>query len=352
MMSADANRQASGSDGETTTANVVSVVQHSNATLRDVAERVGVSIRTVSRVVNDEGGFSEATRARVLEAVDQLGYRPNLLARGLIKGRSGTIALVATELTDPFFPELAEGVQRAAAKFGLTLLVASSNNIADRQRDVLDSLRSHAVDGIILFPSAGTNDDVVALAADGTPTVVIDTPLTAPGLVCVTSEIARGAELATRHLLETGRRRIAMIGSSMSGSRTRERGYEASLPPEAPRIIERSDPTAAGGIDAMRRLLARDPQIDAVFAYNDLVAIGAMKALHDAGHTVPDDVAVVGFDDIDMAGLVIPALTTVHIDRERLGREAVTQLSALWEDPSADRPPVAIPVSLEVRDSA
>ena len=327
-------------------------MQHSNATLRDVAERVGVSIRTVSRVVNDESGFSESTRARVLEAVEELGYRPNLLARGLIKGRSGTIALVATELTDPFFPELAEGVQRAAAKFGLTLLVASSNNIADRQRDVLDSLRSHAVDGIILFPSAGTEDDVLALASDGTPTVVIDTPLTARGLVCVTSEIREGAILATRHLVESGRRHIAMIGSSMSGSRTREPGYEAALPDGAVAMIERSDPTAAGGIDAMRRLLVREPELDAVFAYNDLVAIGAMKAVHDSGRSVPDDVAVVGFDDIDMAKLMTPALTTVHIDRERLGREAVTQLTALWEDADADRPPVLVPVALEIRDSA
>jgi LacI family transcriptional regulator len=323
-----------------------------NTTLRDVAEQVGVSIRTVSRVVNNETGFSEATRSRVLDAVESLGYRPNLLARGLIKGRSGTVALVATELTDPFFPELAEGVQNAANELGLTLLVASTANNAARQATVLESLRSHAVDGLILFPTAGTERDVVAVAASGLPTVAIDARWKAPGLVSVTSDIYDGARIATRHLVDGGRTCIAMISSVFSEQRTREAGYVDELTGVGHPIIERVDVTAAGGITAVEALLARHPNIDAIFAYNDLMAVGALKALRDAGRSVPGDVAVVGFDNIGLSEFVTPALTTIRIDRERLGREAINQLSTLMDNQAYSPELVELPVSLVVRESA
>lgn len=326
-------------------------------TLRDVATQVGVSPRTVSRVVNDEGGFSEATRQKVLEAVEQLGYQPNMLARGLITRRSGTVGLVGGGMTDPFFPALAEGIQRKAREAGRTMFFASTDSDPARQADVLKSLWSHAVDGVIVFPALDTIDQLTGYARRGLPVVIVDDQAEAPNLACVSFDLEAGAAMATRHLLDTGRQRLGMIASSLSPPRrrNRERGFLRAMresghgasPPEVLRML----PTVEGGEAGMRQLLDRHPEIDGIFAYNDLVAIGAMRAAKSQGRRVPDDVAVVGCDDIDMSSLVTPALTTIRLDRPLLSEEVTQALHDLIEAPGSPRQPVMIPVELVIRDS-
>lgn len=319
-------------------------------TLRDVARLVGVSTRTVSRVVNGEGGFSVATEERVQAAIDELGYRPNLLARGLISGRTGTIGLIGGEMRDPFFPELADGVQRAAADLGLTMFFASTDNDPERQRSVLDSLMSHAVDGVILFPAVGTDDQLRSFASQGLSLVTVDHVVSDAPIGSVSSDISGGAQVAVQHLRSSGRRRIAFIGNDLSRRGRRRRGYAEALAPDATPIEEFDAANTEGGMAATRRLLQRASDVDALFAYNDLMALGALRVLAEAGRQIPEEIAVVGFDDIAVSAVVRPSLTTIHLDREALGHQALQQLRRLING-EAQAEPIVLPVELVVRES-
>lgn len=322
------------------------------STLHDVAALVGVSPRTVSRVVNDQGGFSEATRQRVMDAVTQLRYRPNVMARGLITRRSNTVAFIVPVLNDPFFPEVAQGVQNAAAEANLTMLFAMSNSDIGIENDVLSRLDAHAPDGVIIFPAGGGTDHLLPHLNRGMRMVVIDSDVTHPNATSIMSDLRVGAHLAVERLVERGCRKLAMISSSKSNAQLRRRqtGFLESLPDGMAPIVHAVDPTFDGGRAAATALIAEHPEVDGIFAYNDVVAIGAIQALQAAGKSVPHDVAVVGCDDIEMGSVITPALTTVRIDRERLGNEAVRALVALVEDEPIESPSV-LPVELVHRVS-
>lgn len=327
------------------------------ATLRNVADRVGVSPRTVSRVVNGEGGFSEATRVRVLEAVEDLGYQPNMLARGLVTRRSGTVGLVGVDMTDPFFPAMAEGIQNAARETGRTMFFASNDGDSQRQAEVFRSLWSHAVDGVIVFPAPGTIDQLAGYARRGMPLVVVDDIVAFPNLASVSFDLEDGAVQAAQHLLATGRRRIGMIGSEITVPRTRrrERGFYQAFesPPvgaELPELV-RVQPTVSGGAAGLQKLLERRPDLDGIFAYNDSMAVGAMRAAQASGYRVPDDIAIVGCNDIEMSALVNPGLTTIRLDRPRLSAEAIRVLHELIEAPTSNSTPLVLPVELVIRES-
>ena len=327
------------------------------ATLHDVADRVGVSPRTVSRVVNSEGGYTEETRRKVMSAVEELHYRPNMVARALITNRSGTVGLIGGDMGDPFFPALAEGIQHLARESGQTMFFASTGSDPDRQAEVLRSFWARAVDGVIVFPALDTIEQLIGYAQRGLPVVIVDDQAEAPNLACVSFDLEAGAAMATRHLLDRGRRRLGMIASSLSPPRrrNRERGFLRGLresaagasPPEVVRLA----PTVEGGEAGMRQLLDRHPDIDGIFAYNDLVAIGAIRAAKARGRRVPDDVAVVGCDDIDMSSLVTPALTTIRLDRPLLSQEVTQAFHELIVAPGSPRGPVVLPVELVVRES-
>ncbi|MEM9203883.1 MAG: LacI family DNA-binding transcriptional regulator [Actinomycetota bacterium] len=321
-----------------------------DATLHDVAKLVGVSPRTVSRVVNNEGGFSAKTETRVRTAIAELGYRPNLLARGLIRGRSSTIALVGPTMTDPFFPELAEGVQRAASDHDLTLFMASTADDGAEQGRMLETLASYVIEGAIVFPVDDTDEQLEALARSGLHLVTIDRAHGVPGAPNIKSDIEAGARRATQHLLDRGCEHIAFLDGSQTLTGRRRAGYDAVTGGDGV-TTARVDNTAEGGMRAMSRILDMAPSIDGVFAYNDMMAIGALRVLAERGLRVPDDVAVVGFDDISVSSMLYPALTTVRLDQARIGREAVDQIVALTNgEPVA--PETLIPVELVVRESA
>lgn len=321
-------------------------------TLHDVAAHVGVSPRTVSRVVNDQGGFSPATRARVLHAVDELHYRPNLIARGLITRQSNTIAFIVPVLSDPFFPEVADAIQRAARAADLTMLFAISNGDVQTQHDVLSRLEAHSPDGAIVFPCDQDAEQLRPYLDRGMRMVVIDTPVEHPNASVILSDLRSGAHLAVDRLITGGRRHLAMIASSLTppNLRRREDAFIESLPDGAEVIIESVTPDLEGGRSAMNRLLERAPHIDGLFAYNDVTAIGAIEALRASGRSVPDDVAVVGCDDIAMGAVITPSLTTIRIDRERLGHEAVNAVTALVAGEPTESL-LVLPVGLVLRDS-
>lgn len=330
-----------------------------SVTLADVARHVGVSARTVSRVVNDEGGCTPRTRDRIIAAIDELGYQPNLMARGLIRRRSDTIGLVTADFLDPFFPEIAEGVQRAAHRMNRTMFLACTNNDRQRQRAALRSLHGHGVDGVIVFPAMNSRDDLVGLAAGGLPIVVVNDEITAPGIASVTADIQFGAELAVEHLLERSRSRIAMliVHKSHPGEQgRREIGYRRALRragvPEQEELLVEVDNSIEGGRHGARSLLCLTRRPDAIFAYNDMIALGVLHELIASGITVPDEIALVGFNDIALCQAVTPQLTSIRIDRDLLGQTAVETLHTLLNDRDGNNEPRRLPVELKPRGSS
>ncbi|MFK8025364.1 MAG: LacI family DNA-binding transcriptional regulator, partial [Ilumatobacter sp.] len=295
-----------------------------------MADVVGVSPRTVSRVVNDEGGFSSETRERVLEVIRELNYHPNVHARSLISGRSGSIGFVAPVLSDPFFPELAEGVQRAAHAAGLTVLLSMSDHDEGRQHDVLASLEGHRLDGIIVFPIgdlAGLNP----FLERGVNLVPVDTMVRHRHARSVLSDLEGGTVAAIERLLGRGCRHLAMINASEEPPERRRRrdAFVQAVPGEVPHLVIDVTWTMEGGRRAADRIIDDHPDVDGIFAYNDVMALGAMQTIQRRGLRIPEDIAVIGCDDIMFASGVTPSLTTIRIDRAQLGFESVRSIVEL-----------------------
>ena len=326
------------------------------ATLHDVARRVGVAPRTVSRVVNDEGGYSEATRRRILDAIEELRYRPNLLARGLITRRSGTVGLVVRNLTDPLFLMLAATAQDVFREQGRNMFLSSSGDDADRQGEVLQSLWSHAVDGMVVVPVRDSLHQLIDYSRRGVPIVVVGSLVDARNVACVMFDVEASARLGVRHLLDAGRRSIGIIGSATSSDAlcSGEEGLSGAvaMAPDAQAPLVRVRPTVAGGASGLEELLELSPDLDGVLACNDFVAIGAMGWARAHGRRVPEDIAVVGLGDIESCALVTPALTTIRLDATLLTRAVADALQRLAGNPDEQLEPVILPVELVERDSA
>ena len=304
------------------------------ATLHDVARLAGVSIKTVSNVINDYPHIRPATRERVETAIAELGYQPNLSARSLRSGRTGVIALALPELGLSYFAELADAVIQAAERRGLTVTIEHTGGDRDRELEVLRSPRRKLGDGLIFSPLGMSQNDV-ELTAVGYPLVLLGERIFGGPADHVTMQNVDAARAATEHLLGLGRRRIAVVGAHegevIGSAGLRLRGYrealEAAGVPFDPELLGY---TAlwhrANGATSMQELLARGVEFDAVFGLNDTLALGAMRVLQEAGRRIPDDVAVIGFDDLDEARYSLPSLTTVDPGRVQIARTAVEVL--------------------------
>lgn len=327
-------------------------------TIKQVAALAGVSIKTVSRVINEAGYVSEDTRRRVTRAIERLNYRPNALARGLVTRRSRTIGLVIADIINPFFPPLVRAVEDAAAAKGYNVILCDTDEDATRERAVTSVLLEKQVDGLILCASRVPTGYLRILASEGLPLVLINRPLDHPGAAAVVVDGEAGGYRATLHLLDLGHRRVAYLaGPAASYShRGRLRGYRRALAERGiafdPDLVAGGVTSIAAGRDATAALLARVPPPSAIFAFDDLMAIGAMEELRRRGMRVPEDVAVVGFDDIDLAAFVDPPLTTVAQPKAEMGRLATDRLLDMIE---TGRPPknriVTLTPALVVRRS-
>lgn len=329
-------------------------------TLQDVASRVGVSTRTVSRVVNGEAGYSAETRQRILDAIDELGYRQNKMARALVTNQTDTLGLVVTFVGDPFFSDLADHVEAAAAAHGKALFITSSNNELERESEVLNSLLAHGADGIIIFPAGRRTTSLAPIADLGVPVVVLDhgqpEDVIAPNVTALSADVAAGAALGVRHLIETWGGPVGMLASTAARPwpHRRERGFQnglaaAGVPEEGP--MAHSAPTVDGGREAMATLLEQQPDVRGVLAYNDLMAIGAINCLTERGRRVPEDVAVVGFDDIALSEYVMPPLTTIRLPREQLAVRSVDRIIEMRTQPEVEFAPETFDVTLVHRAS-
>jgi LacI family transcriptional regulator len=299
-------------------------------TMKRIAGELGVSITTVSKVLNNRADIGHATRARVLAKVAEFGYQPNAVARSLTLRRTHTLGIVIPDLMRSFFVEIVAGLEPTASARGFGLLLCSSNEDPAKERHQIEMLQQRQVDGIVLASvnAAGNTDLLQRLTAGGIGLVMIDRD-DHPTVRCdrVVTDDEKVGRLATAHLIEQGRRAVAHIaGPPIVHAKRRADGYGAALKACGVRgraeWLARGGFTQADGYSAMKKLLGVRPRVDGVFAANDSAAIGAMKAIWDAGLRVPDDIAIVGAGDIAHGDLLRVPLTTVSWSREDQGRRA------------------------------
>jgi LacI family transcriptional regulator len=327
--------------------------------MKRIAGELGVSITTVSKVLNNHADISQATRNRVLAKVEELGYQRNAVARSLTLRRTHTLGIVIPDLMHSFFVEIIAGIEPVASGRGYGLLLCSSGEDPGKERSELEMLRGRQVDGVVLASAhaSGNTDMLQQLTRHGTGLVMIDRDdHTTISCHRVLTDDERVGELATSHLLDLGRRAIAHIGGPpIVHAKRRERGWRSALKARSigpsPEWIVRAGFMESDGYRAMKRLLTVRPRIDAVFAANDPAAIGAMKAILEAGLRVPDDIAVVGVGDIALVDLLRVPLTTVGWSRHDQGRHAAELLLNGLEAPSGPPQRVIIPPRLIVRES-
>ncbi|MET8556243.1 LacI family DNA-binding transcriptional regulator [Streptomyces sp. NPDC004959] len=309
-------------------------------TLKDVAQRAGVSIKTVSNVVRGAPRVSETTRARVAKAVEELGYRPNPTARRLRTGRSGMIALVVPELVSPYFAELAQHVRTEATALGLTVLIEETLGDPAEELRLAGGVGASLLDGVILSPLHTTAEELAPVSG-AFPLVLLGERSYARDRVAadhVLIDNVAAAHTATAHLAALGRTRIAAIGHDRKGSATsrqRLEGFQRALHeaglPFDPRLAPPVDEfDRRNGLEAMRALLALPPdrRPDAVSCFSDLLAFGARRALYEAGLRVPEDIALTGIDGTEEARYGTPSLTTVVPDKAAIAALAVKCLAA------------------------
>lgn len=311
-----------------------------HVTLKDVARHAGVSTKTVSRVVNNQGEISDETRARVQASIEELGYSPNILARSLVNQRSNTLAVVASGI-EYFGPShTIVGIEQQADEFGYSLFLSLLPHPDDSNvKQVLNELVARRVDGIVwAVPQIGDNRQWITLdKLAQLPPIVFLSMETRADLAIVAVDNKIGGQLATQHLIEQGRRCIGIITGPLTWWEARERlaGWKQAQDAAGLNRNEASiawgDWSPASGERGMSRLLVHEPRLDAVFASNDQMALGALGELARAGRRVPDDIAIVGFDNIPESEFFLPPLTTVYQQVVELGRVAVRELHAQIE---------------------
>ena len=333
------------------------------STIKDVAALAGVSFTTVSHVLNDTRPVSADARRRVLAAVEEIGYLPSAVARSLRKSETKIVGVLVPNVNNPFFAELVVGVEECCRLAGYSVFLCNSDNDPKRQQQYMRTLLEKRIDGLLLS-SAG---DAAALARifklATVPSVTVDRLVPGARADRVSVNNADGAYKAVKHLVDLGHRRIACISGpaefEVTGERVegwRRAQLEAGITPDEHLLVE-SDFSSAGGYEAARSLL-RGPAfasgqapMTALFASNDLMALGALRAAAEAGLRVPQQLSIVGFDDVELSGFVYPALTTVGCSIKELGREAARVLIDRIENPAAPLKDVQLTPRLVLRES-
>jgi LacI family transcriptional regulator len=328
-------------------------------TIKDVATHSGVSSMTVSRVINGSERVSPDTRRRVQEAIAELGYVPSRLARGLIRQKTGTLALIVPDVANPFFTLIVRGAEEVARRAGYRMILCDTRADLTIEREVIEEMIAHRVEGIVIAPvSDRSKGHLQRVARFGVDFVLVDRTVRGIESDVVVGDNAGGARRLVEHLIALGHRRIGFITESdeVSTARDRRLNYEAALvfagltPDPALTVTSTVDPR--GGRDGMQKLLELDERPTAVFAVNNLVAVGAIEAVRAHGLEVPDDVAIVCFDDIEYASRLYPFLTVMAQPAETLGTLGTQLLVERVEGRAPDQPrTVILPAQFVMRRS-
>jgi LacI family transcriptional regulator len=327
-------------------------------TIADVAARAKVSKTTVSRVLNGKGELDESTAARVRKVIEELGYVPSSRAVGLARGRTRVVGMLVPSLTWPWIGEVLQGAVDVLETERYGLLLFTCNRGEESMRQFGAQVSAKSFDGLLVIEPEGTLDYIAMLHARGLPVVLIDDRDVQPGQIpSVGTTNHTGAGAAARHLLEIGRRKPLVVAGPARFGCTVQRldGFasvfaEAGHPVTPDRVLQ-GDFTIARGFELVQAALESGVEFDAIFAHNDLSATGAMQAVLDSGRRIPQDVAVVGFDDIPMAAHTQPPLTTVHQPLREMGEAAARTLLAHFEGSPLPNRPTVIPATFTVRGS-
>lgn len=326
-------------------------------TIAEVAARAGVSKTTVSRVLNGRGELDQTTAERVRTVIAELGYVPSARAQGLARGRTRTVGMLVPSLTWPWMGEVLQGAVDVAETEGYGLLLFSTGHGEESMRRFATQVSARTFDGLLVIEPEGTLDYIGELHAGGLPVVLIDDRGTQPQFPSVGTTNHAGGVTAAEHLLEVGRRRPVVVTGVASFGCTHERldgfleTFEQAGFPVAPELVIEGDFTYECGRTAVAELLAGGAEFDSVFAHNDLSAGGAIHSIHAAGLSVPDDIAVVGFDDVPYARHTEPPLTTVHQPMRGMGETAAQLLISHFEGEPLPEAPTILPTRLTVRGS-
>jgi LacI family transcriptional regulator len=297
-------------------------------TIKDVARECGVDISTVSRSLSGRPGVHEATRSRVIDAAKRLNYRPNRIAQTMATGSSQTIALVVSDIRNPFFAEIARGAEDAAYEAGLDLVLCNCDLSSSKQLHYLRSLSEKRVHGLVMNSIAPlTAVERQELAGLGTPVVLLNRVSGSRGFSSVSSDNEGGGRIAAKHLLALGHKRLAHItGPNVQGNlNDRAHGFVRAVEAaglQAP-LVMRGCHTMEGGYALTRKLLSSKTRVTGIFAGNDAMAFGSLRAMIEAGIRVPEDVSLIGFDNIEMSAVTMPPLTTIHQPKYEMGKAAV-----------------------------
>lgn len=326
------------------------------ATIKDVARLAGVSVATVSRVINSKGYVNSETKDKVEAAIEKLHYKPNAVARGLAGKNTGTIALILPDISNPFFPEMARGVEDIARSAGYTVILCNSDDQGDKERNYIEILKQKFIDGLIFASHTLQPEDIKHISENGIAMVVLDRAPAKAGYCLVRSKNYEGAKQAVQHLLDQGCEKIAHIYGPQETITARERlkGYEEMVrdqPWYSPSLMVPGNFRLDGGMEAVELLLQRHPDVDGIFAANDLMAIGALKQLTKLGIPVPEQIAICGFDGIGLTEITEPELTTVAQPIYELGASAARLLINKIEGLTTEDQIVELDVQLISRQS-
>ena len=296
------------------------------ATLHEVGRKAGVSAMTVSRVVNGRGGVDTETRRRVEEAIQALDYVPNRIARGLISQKTQTIGLIVPDVVNPFFAPVVRGAESAARKAGYRVLLCNSEGDLRLEREYIEDLVAHRVEGLMLAPASDrSRSSILSLLRGGFPLVLIDRALPDADCDLIVSDNANGARRLIEHLIGIGHKEIAHVtdAEDTSTGRERLRGYRDALDaagiPFQSELVVRTTVDRIGGYRAAQEILARDRLPTAIFAVNNMTAVGTMQALRERGLSVPKDMGLVCFDDVEHLAILSPILTVIDQPAETFG---------------------------------
>lgn len=321
-------------------------------TIKDVAKHAGVSVATISRVLNNKGYVGAATRKKVEESIKELDYRPNEVARSLFKKQSKTIGLIVPDIMNPYFPELARAVEDIAVQLGYNVILCNSDENAEKELRYLEVLQQKYIDGIIV---ASNTLDAQTIFDLKIPVVSLDREISKDIPTIVVDNI-KGAKKATLYLQKKGYQKIAHISGphNIINANERTAGYRevvSNKPWFKESYISNGHYKMEAATDATLKLLALHPEIDGIFAANDTMAIGVMKAVHQLGLKIPEDIAVIGFDGIALSKAVTPELTTIEQPMYELGETAARMLIGLVEGKPLEKNYFKFDVNLLERDS-
>lgn len=327
-------------------------------TIKDIAKMAGVSINTVSRALNNKPDVSEETKKKILKIAKKLGYVRNFTASSLRQKQTKTVGVVIADSSNPFYAEVLKGIESAARKYGYQIILMNTDRIYKREEEAIRILLERRVDGLLISPVQDKNDDIKYLVDKGTPLVIVGRHFDDIKVDEIHSDEIKGGYIATKHLINRGCRKILMISgfSFKSAARMRLEGYKKAL--EESRLdyneeyVIISDIDMKDGYNAVYEAKKKGLVFDGIFCYNDMMAFGAMKALKELGYRIPEDVAVVGYDDIMFSSLVCPPLTTIRIKKFEMGFEAFRMLLQRLKGLRKKVKRKILDVELVVRESA